>query len=51
MNFDDFFKVATGPVPYDYQRRRAGGDKGRPCESQLINIPTGLGKTAAVVLD
>lgn len=49
MNFDDFFKAATGHTTYDYQRRLAGGDTGRPCESQLINIPTGLGKTAAVV--
>ena len=38
-------------VPYDYQRRLTGGDPGRPCESQLINIPTGLGETAAAVLD
>lgn len=49
MNFDYFFKAATGHTTYDYQRRLAGGDTGRPCESQLINIPTGLGKTAAVV--
>ena len=55
-HFDDFFaKAATPPgearrLPYDYQRRLAGDDTGRPCESQLISIPTGLGKTAAVVL-
>lgn len=52
MTFEDFFATATTPsgestrLPYDYQRRLAG----RPCESLLINIPTGLGKTAAVVL-
>ena len=53
--YDDFFRTATGNAPYDYQRRlacgehgrTAGGDSGRPCESQLISIPTGLGKTAA----
>ena len=50
MTFEQFFEAATGHAPYDYQRRLAGGDGGRPCESQLINVPTGLGKTAAVVL-
>jgi CRISPR-associated endonuclease/helicase Cas3 len=51
MTFGQFFETATGYTPYDYQRRLAG-DAGqpRPCESQLINVPTGLGKTAAVVL-
>jgi hypothetical protein len=51
--FDAFFKKATateqnrdGNAPYDYQRRLAGGDAGRPCDSQLISIPTGLDKTA-----
>ena len=50
MTFEEFFKAATGHAPYDYQRRLAGGGAGRPCESQLINVPTGLGKTAAGVL-
>ena len=49
MTFEQFFEAATGHAPYDYQRRLAG-DGGRPCESQLINVPTGLGKTAAFVL-
>lgn len=59
--FNDFFRKATGNTPYNYQCRLACGlqadpDKpatlleGAPCQSQLINIPTGLGKTAAVVL-
>ncbi len=48
--FDAFFRAATGNAPYAYQRRLAGDTLGRACESQLINIPTGLGKTAAVVL-
>jgi CRISPR-associated endonuclease/helicase Cas3 len=48
--FDRFFKGATGHEPFDYQRRLAGGDSGTACRSRLINIPTGLGKTAAVVL-
>ena len=60
--FDGFFQAATKkPSPYDYQRRVARGERnGRPeaewlasgteCNSRLINIPTGLGKTAAVVL-
>jgi len=50
MTFEQFFETATGHAPYDYQRRLAGGDAGRSCESQLISVPTGLGKTAAVVL-
>ncbi|MDB6031546.1 MAG: uncharacterized protein JWM16_1884 [Verrucomicrobiales bacterium] len=59
--FDAFFRAATGNEPYRYQCRLACGpaaDLGVPeslkshaiCESQLINIPTGLGKTAAVVV-
>lgn len=62
MNFDEFFKQATGHPPFGYQRRLACGEqqpgeaapewlsRGTGCRSQLINIPTGLGKTAAVVL-
>src|SRR5664279_1431964 len=50
MTFEEFFTAATGHAPYDYQRRLAGGDAGRACKSHLINVPTGLGKTAAVVL-
>ena len=46
VSFPNSFQQATGNPPYDYQRRLAEG----PCESRLINIPTGLGKTAAVVL-
>lgn len=49
-NFDCFFHAATGYTPCDYQRRLAAGDGGRPCDSQLISISTGLGKTAAVLL-
>jgi CRISPR-associated endonuclease/helicase Cas3 len=62
MNFGDFFKAATGHEPYRYQCRLACGEKGEgesesawldhgtSCESRLINVPTGLGKTAAAVL-
>ena len=62
MRFDDFFSAATGgQIPYDYQCRLACGDDARcdgpaalaggcECRSLLINIPTGLGKTAAVTL-
>ena len=49
-DFGRFFSGATGHKPFDYQRRLAVGDSGTACQSQLINIPTGLGKTAAVVL-
>lgn len=58
--FDEFFRHATGNAPYAYQRRLAGVPpaseisdlrsqmpRGAPCRSQLISIPTGLGKTAA----
>ena len=50
MTFEEFFRAATGHAPYDYQRRLATGEAGCHCKSQLINVPTGLGKTAAVVL-
>lgn len=58
MTFEDFFRTATGGnTRYDYQRRLANEpehpeyDPEHPeCRSLLIEIPTGLGKTAAVVL-
>jgi hypothetical protein len=50
FRFDDFFKTATGHEPFDHQCRLAGGDAGTACESKLIEIPTGQGKTAGVVL-
>lgn len=59
MTFAQFFHAATGHPPYPYQCRLAGGDAapadgrlehGTDCHSRLINIPTGLGKTAAAVL-
>ncbi|MEA3559390.1 MAG: CRISPR-associated helicase Cas3' [Candidatus Thermoplasmatota archaeon] len=48
MNYDEFFIKATGidKGPFDYQRRLAEGEK----LPQLLDIPTGCGKTAAVVL-
>lgn len=57
-SFRTFFKRATGHAPYDYQKRLAGGkpsecegpNQGIPCVSQCIDVPTGLGKTAAVVM-
>ena len=62
IDFSGFFQQATTkPQPYGYQCRLACGpdadpqkpdtlESGAPCHSQLINIPTGLGKTAGVVL-
>jgi len=62
MKFGEFFKAATGYETYRYQCRLAYGEKmegesesawlshGTACESRLISIPTGLGKTAAVAL-
>ncbi len=47
-NYKEFFEKATGGrSPFDYQRRLAEDPE---CKSRLINIPTGCGKTAAVVL-
>ena len=50
--FDHFFQTATGnPAPFAYQRRLASGDDAEnACVSWLIDVPTGCGKTAAVVL-
>lgn len=45
MGFDTLFRDATGNLPYSYQRRLANGDW-----PDLIDVPTGLGKTAAVAL-
>ncbi len=43
QDFPTLFNAATDkPEPYDYQRRLAESE----CASRLINIPTGLGKTA-----
>jgi hypothetical protein len=46
--FRVFFKHATGiqQGPYPYQERLAAA----PIESRLIHVPTGCGKTAAVIL-
>lgn len=46
MNFEEVFKTATKHPPYPYQARLATGAE----LSQFVDIPTGLGKTAAVVL-
>jgi CRISPR-associated endonuclease/helicase Cas3 len=45
-SFRDFFSTATGYEPYGYQEELAGSG----CVSRLISVPTGLGKTAAVVM-
>ncbi|MGH7066599.1 MAG: DEAD/DEAH box helicase, partial [Acetobacteraceae bacterium] len=47
MRFEQFFSQATGKVaqPFPYQHRLATGPW-----PELLRIPTGLGKTAAVVL-
>jgi CRISPR-associated endonuclease/helicase Cas3 len=44
--FDEMFVQATSTPPYPYQRRLATD----PCMPHLLSIPTGLGKTAAVIL-
>src|SRR5699024_966216 len=45
MTYSAYFKKATGNLPYPYQARLAVGDW-----PDVIDIPTGLGKTAAVTL-
>jgi CRISPR-associated endonuclease/helicase Cas3 len=50
FGYIDFFERATSHLPYGYQRRLASGDAGTTCQPKLINIPNGLGKTAAVIL-
>lgn len=62
-NFAELFSRCVGHdrSPYGYQCRLACGPQANPevaetleagteCQSLLIDIPTGLGKTAAVVL-
>ena len=50
--FEQFFRTATaGQSPFAYQRRLAVGEgSGEACVSRLIDVPTGCGKTAGVVL-
>ncbi len=59
MNYNDFFRSAFGKEsdasfkPFDYQRKLATGCFG-PENNQswpdLLDVPTGMGKTAAVIL-
>lgn len=46
LSFDSLFEKATGNKPYPFQKRLAA------CEQlpELIDVPTGLGKTDAIVL-
>ena len=59
--FDRLFAKATAHRPHEYQKRLACGERrerhnddwlsdGNTCESVLIDVPTGFGKTGAVVL-
>jgi CRISPR-associated endonuclease/helicase Cas3 len=45
MDYAEFFERATGKQPYDFQRRLA-----LEAWPDFLEIPTGMGKTAAVVL-
>lgn len=45
MTFDDFFKQATGLPPFPFQRVLSCGPL-----PDLLTVPTGAGKTAAVLL-
>jgi hypothetical protein len=44
-DFGLFFYQATGSQPYPYQEKLAT----EPVQSRLIHVPTGCGKTAAVI--
>ena len=46
IDFGEFFRAAAGKDPYDYQRRLAENE----LFPELLDIPTGLGKTAAAML-
>lgn len=50
QSFVHFLERATGVGPYPYQRRLAEEDPGRPGVSLRIHVPTGAGKTEAVLL-
>ncbi len=45
LSFDEFFRTATATDPYPYQAALAEGSW-----PDLLDVPTGLGKTAAVTL-
>ena len=45
VDYSHYFKKVTGKTPYPYQQRL--GEGGWP---DLLNVPTGLGKTSAVVV-
>src|SRR5690554_5750616 len=45
MNYSDFFEQITEYAPFPYQKRL--GEEAFP---DLLDIPTGLGKTAAVII-
>jgi CRISPR-associated endonuclease/helicase Cas3 len=46
LDFDTFFRNATGNLPFPYQRQLATGES----LPQLIDVPTGAGKTATAIL-
>lgn len=48
IHYEDFFRTATGNTPFPYQKRLAETPMSK--WPDLLEIPTGLGKTAAVVL-
>jgi CRISPR-associated endonuclease/helicase Cas3 len=55
MDYNQFFSTALLKAndPFPYQSRLAGASlepSANSCESRLIVVPTGLGKTAAVIL-
>lgn len=46
LDYGEYFERATGHPPHDYQRRIGEADR----LPDVIDVPTGLGKTAAIVL-
>jgi CRISPR-associated endonuclease/helicase Cas3 len=48
-SFETFFGRATSNEPYGYQKRLADDTDTTSCHQQVIDVPTGLGKTAAAI--
>jgi CRISPR-associated endonuclease/helicase Cas3 len=46
QEFENWFETATGRKPYPFQKRFAC----EPILPQLVDVPTGMGKTAMAVL-
>jgi len=46
LDYDEFFRLATGSQPFEWQRRFATSET----VPSMVSVPTGLGKTAGAIL-